>query len=124
MLRNAIFYARNLLLQTDQDCEGDEFFKSNFFQPTFKFNQRILNLLTRYSELSLPVDPEKVLHSTTGLDSSIVDHLSAGDDRNGQIRVKHVYSDVMSFYGWEVPNLYVMYQAYKMHKELKDKKYP
>lgn len=33
------------------------------------------------------------------------------------------YNDVLRFRGWEIPNVYVMYQAYKMHKELK-KNYP
>ena len=34
-----------------------------------------------------------------------------------------MFADVLRFKGWEVPNVYVMYQAYKMHKELK-RKYP
>ena len=27
-------------------------------------------------------------------------------------------ADVLKFRGWEIPNLYVMYQAYKMLKEI------
>lgn len=46
-----------MLLQK-QDCEGDEFIKRNFFKPTFKFNQDILDLVIDYSELSQPVHPE------------------------------------------------------------------
>ena len=58
LLRNTIFYARNLLLQ-NQACEGDEFIKKNYFQPTFRFSQRILNLVIKYSQFTLPVDPEE-----------------------------------------------------------------
>jgi len=55
LLRNAVFYARNLLLQV-QSCEGDEFIKKNFYQPTFKFSERILSFVLLYSRLNLPID--------------------------------------------------------------------
>ena len=38
LLRNAVFYARNLLLQSSTECEGDEFIKRDFYDPTFRFN--------------------------------------------------------------------------------------
>ena len=40
-------------------------------------------------------------------------------DAEHSILVRHVYADLFKFRGWEIPNVYVMYQAYKMHKELK-----
>ena len=30
------------------------------------------------------------------------------------------YGPVLRFHGWEVPNTYVMYQTYKLHKQLKE----
>ena len=48
LLRNIVFFARNLLMQT-QACEGDEFIKQDYYKPTFKFNSRILNLCVQYS---------------------------------------------------------------------------
>ena len=130
MLRNAIFYARNLLLQSTQKCEGDEFIKRDFFEPTFKFNQRILNLVVRYAELSHPVDPNAQLYNdnnsfinTGGSIESPRGTFDVGVPKQSGITLRHAYNDVFSFRGWEIPNVYVMYQAYKMHKELKAK-YP
>ena len=35
------------------------------------------------------------------------------------IKVKHAYAELFKFRGWEIPNVYVMYQAYRIHKEMK-----
>lgn len=43
----------------------------------------------------------------------------AGNDKKVEVKLRHVYADIFKFRGWEIPNVYVMYQAYKMHKELK-----
>ena len=44
---------------------------------------------------------------------------NGGDEENTQVKVRHLYAELFKFKGWEIPNVYVMYQAYKMHKELK-----
>jgi len=48
LLRNCIFYAQNLLL-ADQNCEGDEFIKCNFYHPTYKFSETLLSQVVSYS---------------------------------------------------------------------------
>ena len=73
----------------------------------------------------MPVDTEKVLYdpAAVGNEGGPMDNLFKKYG-SGPIQVKHAYTDVLKFYGWEVPNVYVMYQVYKMHKELKTKRYP
>lgn len=63
LLRNAIFYARNIMIQ-NQTCEGDEFIKKDFFQPTFKFSNKLLNLVIKYSQFNLPVDMNDPLNES------------------------------------------------------------
>ena len=48
---------------------------------------------------------------------------NGGPDADQSVKLRHLYADLFKFRGWEIPNIYVMYQVYKMHKELK-KKYP
>ena len=65
--------------------------------------------------MSHPVDPNALLrpHAKVGNFSSIESADLA------EITIKHAFADVLNFRGWEIPNAYVMYQAYKIHKELK-----
>ena len=65
LLRNAMFFARNLLLQTTQSCEGDEFIKKDFLVASFSFNPRILSLVINYAEFNHPVDREAMLKNLT-----------------------------------------------------------
>ena len=43
LLRNCIFFAWNHLLEINNQCEGDEFIKHNFYQPTYKFSEKLLS---------------------------------------------------------------------------------
>ena len=76
--------------------------------------------MVRYSELAHPIDPEAPLDPK---ESAMEVHDSISGSIIPVRRLRHAYSDVFNFRGWEIPNVYVMYQAYKMHKEMKAK-YP
>ena len=113
-------------MQTTQTCEGDEFIKRDFnSKPTFRFNPGILDLVVSYSELSQPVDRDAMLrkiesftvkcNNTTqeeGGDQTVVTTETIDEERAN-------HGPVLKFHGWEVPNAYVMFQTYKLHKRLK-----
>ena len=97
LLRNCVFFAWNFLLNTDQSCEGDEFVKKNFYKPTYKFSERLLQQICEYSRSEPPF---------------II---------GGSGSKHHVSPLITNMRGWEIPNMFVMYQAYKVDKILRQK---
>lgn len=55
LLQNALFFAKNILHDINELCEGDEYIKKNFYVPRFDFSPQIKELIIDYSQLSLPI---------------------------------------------------------------------
>ena len=92
LLRIAVFFAHNLLL-LNQTGDGHEFVKHNFYKCSYNFPPKLLHKVVTYSKVKFP----------------ILDFKTAVPNEN----------DLKSFRGWEQPNYYVMYMAYKTHKAMK-----
>ena len=76
-----------------------------------------------YAELSHPIDREALLRKIeAGQQNSVTGTL---DDISPMLAAENTdfdnsYGQVLKFHGWEVPNAYVMYQTYKLHRQFKE----
>ena len=93
LLQNAIFYAKNVLNDINETCEGDEYIKRNFYFPRFELSNRVKDYLYLYSTLSFPLQE--------GVDLP--------EAHQGLLRVN----------GWELPSHYLMFLTLKIHLDLK-----
>ena len=76
-----------------------------------------------YAELSHPINREVLLKKI----ESAHQRTAAGnlEDMSPTKAAENIDSDtnygqVLKFHGWEVPNAYVMFQTYKLHKQFKE----
>lgn len=89
------------MLLMDQSCEGDEFVKYSYFKPTYKFSDRLIYQIVEYSRSRPPF---------------ILNHREQQEGNKGKHNVSPL---ILGMRGWEIPNLFVMYQAFKIHNSMK-----
>lgn len=93
LLQNAIFFAKNVLNDITESCEGDEYILKDFYVPRYDFSNKVKEYLYMYSTLNLPIH-------------------DFGTFNEYQEPLRRIN-------GWDLPNYYLMYLTVKLHKELK-----
>lgn len=55
ILQCALLYSKNLLNDIDEKCEGEEFFRRDYYVSRYDFTQKQKDNMLLYSNLTLPV---------------------------------------------------------------------